>query len=191
VRAALYRVLTYPAIKDTVAIVRPPDVLVSGDAKLLGIRDDQGELWVSSGRTARYAAETWARRAGVATPRVWSTDGPEAAAPQAHGQLRCDALGCLFRGRGQLVALVNDSRALAEHCDKATVVIALEPVRGGACSGPRLVIDRFDLWRNGAYAVWLSPDGVDVLSAREVRGERDWVQKPETRRRRQRIEEAD
>ena len=116
----------------SLAVVRPPDVLVSGDAKLLGVRDDQGELWVSSGRTARYAAETWARRAGVARPRVWSAEGPDAAA-QAHGQLRCDGLGCLFRGRGQLVALVNDSRALAEDCAEATVVIALVPVPDGVC----------------------------------------------------------
>ena len=32
----------------------------------------QGELWVSSGRKARYTAETWAGRAGVAAPRAWS-----------------------------------------------------------------------------------------------------------------------
>jgi competence protein ComEC len=143
----------------SLVIVRPPDGLVSGDAKLLGIREAAGELWVSSGRTARYTAETWARRAGVAAPRVWRTEAPEADAPQADGQLRCDALGCLFRARGQIVALVNDSRALAEDCARATVVIALEPVPRGACPGPRLVIDRFDLWRNGAYALWLPPTG--------------------------------
>ncbi|HEX9771072.1 MAG TPA: ComEC/Rec2 family competence protein [Kiloniellales bacterium] len=166
----------------SLAIVRPPDVLVSGDAKLLGIRSASGELWVSSGRVARYTAETWARRAGVAAPRVWETDGPAAERPQAEGQLRCDGLACLFHARGQLVALVNDSRALAEDCAAATVVIALEPVPDGACPGPRLVIDRFDLWRNGAYALWLSPDGIEVRSVREVSGERPWVRRPETAR---------
>ncbi len=166
----------------SLAIVRPPDVLVSGDAKLLGVRSSEGELWVSSGRKARYTAETWARRAGVAAPRVWSTRGPEADKPQAEGQLRCDGLGCLFRARGHMVALVNDSRALAEDCAAATVVIALEPVADGACPEPELVIDRFDLWRNGAYALWLSPGGIEVRNAREVRGERPWVGKPEKAR---------
>ena len=61
-------------------------------------------------------------------------------------------------------------------------MIALEPVPDGACPEPRLVIDRFDLWRNGAYALWLSPDGIEVRSARGVRGERPWVGKPETAR---------
>jgi competence protein ComEC len=166
----------------TLAMVRPPDVMVSGDGKLLGIRSAAGDVWISSGRTARYSAETWARRAGVAAPRVWRTTAPEAEGPQADGQLRCDALGCLFHARGQLVALVNDSRALAEDCASATVVIAVEPVPRGACRGPRLVIDRFDLWRNGAYALWLSPDGVEVRSARGVSGERPWVRQPETAR---------
>ncbi len=166
----------------SLAMVRPPDVLVSGDAKLLGVRSATGELWVSSGRVARYTAETWARRAGVAKPQVWETDGPAAERPQAEGQLRCDGLGCLFHARGQLVALVNDSRALAEDCATASVVIALEPVPRGACRGPRVVIDRFDLWRNGAYALWLSPDGIEVRSVREASGERPWVQRPESAR---------
>jgi competence protein ComEC len=42
------------------------------------------------------------------------------------------------------------------------------------------VIDRFDLWRNGAYALWLSPDGIEALSARGTSGERPWVRRPET-----------
>ncbi len=163
----------------TLAAVRPPDALVSGDGKLLGVRSDAGEVWVSSGRTARYTAETWARRAGVAAAQVWQTAAPAAEGPQADGQLRCDALGCLFRARGQLVALVADARALAEDCAVATVVIARMPVPRGACPGPRLVIDRFDLWRNGAYALWLSPEGVAALSSRELSGERPWVRRPE------------
>jgi competence protein ComEC len=166
----------------SLAIVRPPDVLVSGDAKLVGVHSAEGELWVSSGRKARYTAKTWARRAGVAAARVWATRGAESEEPQAAGQLRCDSLGCMFQARGQLVALVNDSRALAEDCATATVVIALEPVPDGACPEPQLVIDRFDLWRNGAYALWFSPDGIEVRSARGVRGERPWVGKPETAR---------
>ena len=35
---------------------------------------------------------------------------------------------------------------------------------------PGLVIDRFDLWRNGAYALWLTRDGVTVVNDRQRRG---------------------
>lgn len=77
---------------------------------------------------------------------------------------------------------MNDSRALAEDCAAATVVIALEPVGRGTCPEPRVVIDRFDIWRNGAYALWLSPEEIVVRSTRDVRGERPWVRKPEAAR---------
>ncbi len=154
----------------SLATVRPPDVLASGDGKLLGVRGDGGELLVSSARAARYTAGSWARRNGVAEARAWSLDQPSAG-----GRLTCDSLGCVFRARGQVVALVQDSRALMEDCRLATVVVSLEPVRRGTCPNPAVVIDRFDLWRNGGYALWLSPDGVRVRSARGTRGARPWV----------------
>ncbi len=154
----------------SLATVRPPDVLASGDGKLLGIRGDGGELLVSSARTARYTAGSWARRNGVAEAGAWPLDQPAAG-----GRLTCDSLGCIFRARGQVVALVQDSRALMEDCRLATVVVSLEPVRRGTCPNPAVVIDRFDLWRNGGYALWLSPDGVRVRSARGTRGARPWV----------------
>jgi competence protein ComEC len=163
----------------SLALVRPPDVLAGGDAKRLGVRGDDGTLWVSPGQASSYTAETWARRAGVAAPRAWPPpDG------SAGGALRCDSLGCIFHARGQVVALVADARALYEDCARADVVVALVPVRGRSCGGPAVLIDRFDLWRNGAYALWLAPGEVTVESARAVSGERPWVRAPETARRR-------
>lgn len=153
---------------STLAVSRPPDVLASGDGKLLGVRDENGTLWVSSTRTARYTGETWARRAGAAEPRAWPADRAAAG-----GQLRCDSLGCILRARGHVVALVSDGRALVEDCARATVVVSLEPARD--CKGPEVVVDRFDLWRNGAHALWLAPDGVRVRNAQDMRGRRPWV----------------
>ena len=129
----------------------------------------------------RYTADIWARRAGVSEARVWSVERAPEDPPQAQGQLSCDTLGCLFSSRGQRVALVKDARALAEDCGTATLVVALVPVPRGTCPGPQVVIDRFDLWRNGAYAVWLSPDRIVARSVRQTRGERPWVRKPESR----------
>ncbi len=162
----------------TLALVRPPDVLAGGNAELLGVRAADGSLWVTPGEAGSYAAETWARRAGVTEAKTWSLDGPSAG-----GRLLCDGLGCVFRARGQVVALIADPRAFHEDCARADVVVALEPARRRSCEEPAVVIDRFDLWRNGAYALWLDPDGVTVESARAVSGERPWVRTPEAARR--------
>lgn len=155
--------------------LRPPDLLISGDAKLIGLRDDTGRLWVSSDRRARYTAETWARRAGLAAAAAWPRD-----AEALRGQLRCDAVGCIFRARGQIVALVENPRGLAEDCALAGVLISLEPLARRDCRLPAVVIDRFAIWREGAHALWLSPEGVRVETVRERRGARPWA--PERRR---------
>ena len=75
-----------------------------------------------------------------------------------------------------MVALAEDGRALLDDCAAASVVISREPVRG-RCKGPRLVIDRFDLWRHGGHALWLGENGVRVETVRARRGERPWTRR--------------
>ncbi|MCH8858723.1 MAG: hypothetical protein IID54_03990 [Proteobacteria bacterium] len=40
--------------------------------------------------------------------------------------------------------------------------------------GPEIVVDRFDVWREGAMAIWLTRDAVRVQTVAEVRGRRPW-----------------
>ena len=45
-----------------------------------------------------------------------------------------------------------------------------------ACRTGARVIDRFDLWREGAHAIWLEGDGrVRIETVRARQGERPWV----------------
>ncbi len=80
-----------------------------------------------------------------------------------------------------MVALAEDGRALNDDCATASVVVSREPQRG-RCKGPRLVIDRFDLWRRGGHALWLSPNELRVETVRDHRGERRWTRPLRTRR---------
>ena len=59
----------------------------------------------------------------------------------------------------------------------ADVVISLVPV-GGACASASTLLDRFDLWREGAHAIWLRRGAVRVVSVNGVRGDRPWVLRP-------------
>lgn len=153
----------------TVPLTPLPHVLITGDAGLVAVRDVVGGLMFSSPRAQEFAADIWLRRAGEEERGPWPEQGAS-----ADGSLRCDALGCLYRAEGQVVAIVRDPRAFAEDCALAGAVVSLEPVRG-ACEGPTVIVDRFDLWREGSHALWLSPDGVRVLSAAGARGDRPWV----------------
>ena len=53
-------------------------------------------------------------------------------------------------------------------------MIALVPV-GENCAEPDVVIDRFDIWREGAHALWLDTDGIRVASVAGRRGLRPWA----------------
>lgn len=156
----------------TVLLVRPPDLLISEDGKLIALRDDSGRLLLSSARAARFDSEIWLRRAGQEERVTWA-----AAEEASGGTLACDALGCIYRRGGRVVALASDPGALDEDCRVADLLVSVVPVRR-ACPSAARVIDRFDLWRDGGHAVWIGRDRIRVQTVGETRGERPWVARP-------------
>lgn len=88
--------------------------------------------------------------------------------------LRCDSLGCLFRNAGQRVALIWNERAFSEECGREGVLIATVPIPRPCRT--HLSVGRFDLWREGAHAVWLTPGRVRVETVRAAQGQRLWTQ---------------
>jgi competence protein ComEC len=154
----------------------PPDILVSGDARLVGVRTADGGMLLSSGRIERFTGDSWIRRAGADQAGLWPV-GTES----ADGRLRCDALGCVYRRDGRRIAIVSKVDALVDDCGAVDMILALVPVRRH-CPSVRQVVDRFDIWRNGAHAIWLQDDGsLRIESTRQARGDRPWVPRPETR----------
>jgi len=150
------------------ATARPPDVLVSGEGKLMAIRGS-GELFLSTRRSKRFDADIWARRTGSMPSGPWPATGQALG-----GLLRCDTLGCLHSRGQDTVAFLFDERALQEDCKLARVVISRFPLGRRACPDPEIKIGRFDLWANGAHALWLSEDRAAVRTVAEDQGHRPW-----------------
>lgn len=144
-----------------------PDLLIDGKGKLFAVRTAAGELALSSRRSARFTGDIWLRRDGQSVSAPWPGDDGD--------RLRCDSAGCIYRAHGHLVALVNDGRALGDDCRRAAIVISAVPVRR-ACPSAALIIDRFDLWREGAHALYFDDDGgVRVETVAALRGSRPWA----------------
>ncbi len=161
----------------SLALVRPPDVLVDGGGKLLAVRSASGALTVSTRRAARFSRETWLRRAGQEGDAVrWPSEGFDAGK-----RLSCDGLGCIYRAGGHVVALVRRPEALAEDCWTADIVVSLVAVWKD-CPAATTVIDRRDLRREGGHALWLEEGAVRVESVDSRRGSRPWVVRPPPRR---------
>jgi len=151
-------------------LAAPPDILVSRDAGTIAIRNPEGRLVLLHRPSDEYSAADWLKRDGDARLAAATLARP------ADG-VRCDASGCIARMKdGVLLAAPRRRDALAEDCASATILIGEFPLRG-PCAGPRLVIDRFDVARNGAYAIRIQ-DGIRARSVREERGDRPWSPPP-------------
>ena len=152
----------------TLLLPVPPDVLIDGESHLMAVRGADGSYLVSGGERSRFAEDTWARRGAAGRGAPWPQTGAS-----ADGALTCDREACLYKARGRVVALERSGTALSEDCARADLVVTPVPARGECSAKP--VIDRFDTWRNGSYAVWLGGERIAIKSVRNWRGERPWV----------------
>jgi len=153
----------------------PPDLLMSEDGRVLGLRDQEGIVHVASMRTDRFVADAWARRSGQEGATKWAVSADQ----QAAG-IGCNTGLCSWRKGPWKVAMVSDERRLAEACARADIVLSTVDAKG-ICRGPRLVLDRRDAWREGAQALWLDEQGMRRETGNGWRGDRPWVPHSSTR----------
>lgn len=162
-----------------------PDVLVEERARLVAVRTPAG-LAAMPGRAGQFALRVWLERDG---------DAADAKTARARPGWRCDALMCRVRVNGRVVLYLKDVfrrkggkgaeaevalPAMQLACDGAVVVVAAFPLRG-LCREEkgRVALDRFDVWRNGAHALFLRRDGgVEVRHVRGVSSGRPWAAAP-------------
>lgn len=148
------------------ATVSPPQVWVDTDARVYALRGADGEIRFSGGTGARHARKIWGHTEAGTLPPNGSLETPYA--PQ------CDAFGCLATYGNRQVAISDREEALSEDCWSADVVVSLIAMRH-PCPAP-VVIDRFDLWRDGAHTIRFPATGPpEVDTVAQHRGNRPWV----------------
>lgn len=147
--------------------VSTPDILASGNGKLVAIKDADGAYRFNSTRAAKIAAETWLRRNAQAKRLPF----PESA---VDGGDTCNADMCRFATRMGFVTVALTEAGAASACWSGRLVISLEPIETGCPSADR-VIDFFDLWRHGTHAIWIKGDGSYRLERAFDTGDRPWT----------------
>ena len=166
-------------------VLRQPDILIDGQGRLFALFPQDGRIILSSRNSARFSRDIWLRRAGLTTADsqvVRDRKAGKRSQPASLTNPMCDRLGCIWRIKGQKVALITDAQAIAEDCRRADIVVAMEPVPW-QCPSAHTVVDWFDLWRLGSHAIWLSKSGARVESVNGARGNRPWVLVRKRRRR--------
>jgi len=155
-------------------LVRPPDVLISGDGRSLALRAADGGFHIASPDAKGFVADTWWKRDGGGGFTPFPRHGAS-----ADKRLRCDALGCVYAQApgAAAIAVVRDPAALAEDCATAALIVA-PALTKAACNRPVRAIDRRSLMSRGSHAAWFEGNAIRVLDDRTHRGERPWVSYP-------------
>ncbi|MGH7068944.1 MAG: ComEC/Rec2 family competence protein [Acetobacteraceae bacterium] len=156
----------------TAVLIRPPDILISRTAGLIGLRTTSGVFVQNTGRPAsRFTRDAWAELWPGQSVHPLPREGV-----LADGAIRCQPDYCLFRPRPDAAAaLLLRTTATPDRCPSAAIVVSPHPDRYRCAAGHVPVVDRFSVWRDGPYAVWLAQHGVRIVSDRSLRGDRPWV----------------
>jgi competence protein ComEC len=149
-----------------------PDVIIERTGRNVALRNEAGELVLANPRRSRFATERWLLADG---------DGTTPATAAGRQGFRCTESICIATTKTKRIAYADNNVEGKLTCPEADVLIASFPLRG-ACRMIALRIDRFDVWREGSHALYIENGRIRVETARQLRGDRPWVTKPQRRK---------
>ena len=149
-----------------------PDILIERTASNVAVRAGNDQLVPASSRRGRFAAEAWLRADGDAISLAEAARRPG---------WTCIANICRTTLKGRRILYAHEGKVPVRLDCAADILIADFPLRG-QCREVPVRIDRFDVWRSGAYALIVDGDGVAIRTARAEQGRRPWVIVPTPRK---------
>lgn len=142
-------------------VTRTPDILVDESARVIAVSDANGRLVFAPGRAGRFVREVWTERYGASDAK-WPG-----------GDMSCDKSGCVLARGEKKVLLAFDPSALAEDCGEVDAIVSTVAAYDLCADG--FIIDRINLARRGAHALWVSKDEITARSSADAMGTRVWM----------------
>lgn len=120
-----------------------------------------------------------AKSAAASVSRWMAQAGDDASFKQATQRKAwtCSTGLCTAEAAGFTFAFLPKQISPVQRCPSVDILISQNPLRR-RCKGKRITIDRFDVWRNGAYAIYV--DG-STQNTKTNQGQRPWVYEPRAR----------
>ena len=128
----------------------PPDLFIESKQKVIGVRTEEGNLWVVSKRAGAFAREAWSKHSGSpAFPQKLPPEGVEGA------------------------RLVNETMRL-----QGSYFLRLSPFSLTKEGSPGIFLDEKSLDQEGSLFVWLTSQGPRILGTRTRDQNRPWAWRP-------------
>ncbi len=144
-----------------------PILLIDERAGNVALWTDQG-LVPALPKSATASVSRWLTHAGDA-------DGFKNAL--ARPGWTCVAGLCTAQSGQLKLGFILKQVVVTPHCPRVDILVSQEPLRR-RCKGKLATIDRFDVWRNGAHAVYASGE---IENTSGYQGKRPWVYAPRAR----------
>jgi competence protein ComEC len=169
-----------------VAVTQPwvsakPNLLVDESGRVIAVRDEDGHLALNPDRRDRFVRTVFKERYGASTEK-WPAAGVE----NKNLGLLCDSAGCRVSQDETQMILATSVDAVADECGAAKILVAPSEFVDG-CRGT-FVIDRGNLRRDGAHAIYLKNGRAEIETVEDFTGDRVWSRKPPKRQRAQQPE---
>jgi ComEC/Rec2-related protein len=150
---------------------RPPDIMVSENARLAALRMGGDVVGINTNRPDRFTLDDWQRAYRVAyVVKPDTTDAPQ----PVTGMFTCAHGACAAKEDGGIdVAYAATADAAADACSLGQIVILAYPARDAGCPQPgRIVVTARQLALDGALEIRLPPpSGTPEVSGQTVAGQ--------------------
>ena len=143
----------------------PPRILISDKMETILIVDKNVDNLYKIGRMNRYTKSNWLGFLGV-SPAV---DIPswEGGDKSKSGHYKCDDMACFLTKNDQKIGIALNPISMGSVCQNSDFVIAKIPIEDDLCR-EKMIIDRFDIWRNGPTLLIV---GREHYTVKTVRGD--------------------
>lgn len=161
-----FRLLGWPVMLIGLALcsfTSRPLLIVEDRAANVALMDDQGH-YVLANTKNKFASGKWLQ-----------DNGEQATYLNAAARPGWDCTGgdCFSTSLPVEVSYLHEKSGNGLYCPPTPIIIADFPLKR-QCREAKVVIDRIDVWRNGAYAVYLDGSRLRVETARAEQGARPW-----------------
>lgn len=142
---------------------KQPDIMISSSGKLAAIKAHDARIYVSSRVAERFISKSWMQIYGQGHDKTTKWHSLDT--------IHCDESGCLWNHNNKIIGFSYEPHEHDFECANVHLLIARDPVKVKDCKA--VVIDKFDLYFNGAHAIWL--DDMQIKSVKQIRGQRPWT----------------